>query len=73
MRWLVMVAPGADLQAVMAMLAARGATLDRDQTPIPFDNGEHVIEVDGPPDFPRRIANVAGVCQVNPSSELTLF
>jgi hypothetical protein len=71
--WLVTIASGADPRTVAEALAAIGASVDRNQTPIPLDQGEQVITVQAPEDLPSRARAVPGIIRVNPSSGLTLY
>jgi hypothetical protein len=73
MQWLVTVAPGVDLKAVKAKLAARGGVIDADQPPIDQQGGGQTLYVDGAADFPSRVEDVPGILQVNPLSDQTKY
>ena len=73
MKWLVTIPAGLDIKRVRAKLSALGCSADDDQEPIPLDNNEQVIEVEGPRDLPKRAAREHEILKVSPSSDLTLY
>ena len=73
MKWLVTIPVGLDIKQLQAKLAALGCSADKDLEPIPLDNSEQVIEVEGPRDLPKRAAAEHEILKVSPSSDLTLF
>jgi hypothetical protein len=73
MKWLVTVPAGINIKRVRAKLLALGCSADEYQEPIPLDNSELVIEVEGPRDLPKRTAGEHDIVKVSPSSDLTLY
>ena len=73
MKWLITTPAGIDVQELLARLVAFGCTTDQGGTPIPLDQGEQVIEVEGPRDLPERAAGEPGILKLSPNSELTLY
>ena len=73
MKWLITTPAGVDLSEIWARLAALGCSADENQEPIPLDDTEQVIQVDGPRDLPKRTAGEPRILKVHPDSELTLY
>ena len=74
MKWLVTVSERTSLSRLRELLEPSGATIAEDVPMIPMDDGDVVVEVDGPPDFPVRIKGAPEVKDVlHPSSEMTLY
>jgi hypothetical protein len=73
MKWLLTVNERMSRSRLREVLASHGATVDEDVPMIPMDDGDVVVEVDGPPDLPLRIKGAPEVKDVHPSSEMTLY
>ena len=72
-RWLITAAAAPDLDALAERLAALGATMDRAAPPIPLDEGEMVVEAEGPDDLPQLASAEPSVYRVSPNSEMTPY
>lgn len=73
MKWLVTTPASIDVEELLARLSALGCSADENPTPIPLDQGEQVIEVEGPHDLPERAAEEPCILKVSPNSEFTLY
>ena len=73
MKWLVTTPAGVDLHQLLARLVTLGCSADEEQAPIPLDETEQVIQVEGPRDLPKRAAGEREILKVSPDSELTLY
>jgi len=73
MKWLVTTPKGIDVGRLIERLSAFGCTADPDLAPIPLDDNEQVIEVDGPKDLPARASGESQILKVSPNSEMTLY
>ena len=72
MHWLITTKANTDLEELEARLAEWGGERT-DSPPIPLANGEHVIEVSGPADLPKKVHNGVPDIKVSPSSPMTLY
>ena len=72
MRWLVTTSKEVDEKLLDHALAPADAERE-EQLPVPLGNDERAWEVKGPPDLDRRLAGVAQIKEVYPSSEMTLY
>ncbi len=73
MKWLLTVREGTNRSRLREVLAPSGATVAEDAPMIPMDDGDVVIEVEGPADLPLKIKDAPEVKDVHPSSEMTLY
>jgi hypothetical protein len=73
MHWLITVRADADLRRVVSRLKDLGCSADEEPIPIPLDEGEQVIEVEGPQELPRLAVGEKDIVKVSPSSKLTLY
>jgi hypothetical protein len=73
MKWLVTTKTNIDLDKLNLKLSSLGCEQKDNQTPIPLDNDEQVITVEGPSDLPDRAKDEAGILKINPSSEMELY
>jgi hypothetical protein len=73
MRWLLTLAPDADLESVAGRLAHVGARIDEALPEVQLDSGERVIQVEAPPELPEQIGHWPEVRAINPSSDVQLF
>ena len=72
MHWLVTTSKKVDEKILDRALAPAGAERE-EQPPVPLGNDERAWEVKGPPDLDRRLAGVAQIKEVYPSSEITPY
>jgi hypothetical protein len=72
-KWLLTVSSDVDADAAAARLEEVGATVE--YGPVPMDQDDQVLEVDGPADLPSRLAaeGEPWVKQVSPNSEQSLY
>jgi hypothetical protein len=73
MKWLLTVRADADLDALRRELARVGVTVDLGSC-IPLDDGEQVVEAEGPEELGATLERAGiDVLKVSPSSDLELF
>jgi hypothetical protein len=73
MKWLLTVPAAIDLGELREALAARGVTVDTGSR-IPLDEGEHVLEAEGPPELPAMLEHAGlDAVKASPSSDLELY
>jgi hypothetical protein len=72
MRWLVTTSKKVDEKVLDRALASAGAERE-EQPPVPLGDDERAWEVNGPPDLDQRLAGVAQIKEIYPSSEMTLY
>ena len=73
MKWLLTVAAGVDLEDLGRRLAAHGVTVDVGSC-VPLDEGEQVVEADGPEAIEAALERAGvEVVKASPSSDLELF
>lgn len=73
MKWLVTLDQNGDLPAVWKELRSVGGVGNESQLPTPLDDGERVIEVEGPHDLPAKARNLPHVRGIYPNSDLTPY
>ena len=73
MKWLVTTERRLDEATLDRALGSVGARLVDRQAPVPLGPEERVWEVEGPPNLDHRLAGVAEIREVSPSSDLTLY
>ena len=69
-RWLITMGADEDLERLREDAAAEGATIG-DAPPVPLDEGEQVVECEGPDDLPAKLESHPSVRKVSPDSEIT--
>jgi hypothetical protein len=67
--WLITTAAGENLERLRRIVASHGATL-ADIPPTPLEEGEQVLEVEGPDDLPERLQTDPAIHKVSPNSQL---
>ena len=73
MRWLLTLPAAIDLAELHRALAAHGVTIDSGSR-IPLDEGEHVVEAEGPTELPAMLERAGlGAVKASPSSDLELY
>lgn len=73
MRWLVTLAAGADLRRAADELKKMGYQTIEGRKPIVMDEGDVVLQIEGPASLPKDAKRVDGVVKVSPSSEMTPY
>jgi hypothetical protein len=72
MKWLLTLNADPGTSRLEEMLRSAGSRLGENATIIPME-GDVVVEVEGPADFPDRVKSAPEVKAVHPSSDLTLY
>lgn len=72
MKWLVTLKADPGKARLDEILRSAGSRLDDNTAIIPME-GDVVVEVEGPADFPGRVKQAPEVKAVHPSSDLTLY
>ena len=73
MKWLLTVPAEVDLAELRRALDAHGVKVDAGSR-IPLDEGEQVVEADGPPELPAVLERAGlGTVKASPSSDLELY
>lgn len=73
MKWLLTVSKDMSKARLREVLEPSGVTISDSVAMIPMDDGDVVVEVEGPADLPQRVKGTPGVKEVHPSSEMTLY
>ena len=73
MKWLLTLKAHPGKARLDEMLSSAGSKLDENEAMIPMAEGDVVVEVEGPADFPDRVKGAPEVLAVHPSSDLTLY
>jgi hypothetical protein len=71
MRFLVTTSQEESLEELKNELAVHGGEMAAN-APVPLDEGDQVLEVEGPDDLPQKIEGLASVKKVSPDSEIDL-
>ena len=72
MKWLLTLKAHPGTARLDEMLRSAGSRLEEDAAIIPME-GDVVVEVEGPADFPSRVKEAPEVKAVHPSSDMTLY
>ena len=72
MKWLVTLKADPGKTRLDEILRSAGSRLEQHTTIIPME-GDVVVEVEGPADFPSRVKQAPEVKAVHPSSDMTLY
>ena len=72
MKWLLTLKAHPGTTRLDEMLRSAGSQLEENAPVIPME-GDVVVEVEGPADFPDRVKSAPEVKAVHPSSEMTLY
>jgi hypothetical protein len=72
MKWLLTLEAGIDHSRLRQILQSAGSSLAADAAMVPI-NGDVIVEVEGPADFPSKVRTAPEVKAVHPSSEMTLY
>jgi hypothetical protein len=72
MKWLLTLKAHPGTARLDEMLRSAGSAL-QENTPVTPVDGDVVVEVDGPKDFPDRVKGAPEVKAVHPSSDITLY
>jgi hypothetical protein len=71
--WLITTRTSTDLVTLGQRLAALGCRVANASNPIPLDQGQQTLEVEGPEDLPARLRGDPDVIGVYPNSEQQLY
>jgi hypothetical protein len=69
MRFLVTTDRNESLEKLKDEVAAHGGAMEPDD-PIPLDQGEQVVRVEGPDDLPKKLEQLPAVKKVSPDSDM---
>jgi len=72
MKWLLTLKSHPGTARLNEMLRSAGSRLEENAAIIPME-GDVVVEVEGPADFPSRVKEAPEVKAVHPSSDMTLY
>jgi hypothetical protein len=72
MKWLLTLKAHPGTARLDEMLRSAGSRLEENAAIIPME-GDVVVEVEGPADFPSRVKEAPEVKAVHPSSDMTLY
>ena len=73
MRWLVTIKKTTDLDKVMDVIRRCGGEPDQDQPPVPLEDAEWVIQVNGSASLDTKLKSIDDIIAVYPDSEMTLY
>jgi hypothetical protein len=73
MKWLITIKEHTSKSRLRELLRPSGSTLVEDVPMVPMEDGDVVVEVEGPADLPQRIKAAPEVKAVHPSSEMVLY
>lgn len=70
-KWLITTKTCVDPAQLNSKLSALGC--QQTSPPIPLDDNEQVIEVEGPNDLPAKAESEVEILKINPSSDMELY